>query len=332
MEPLMSRRLSDDRLAGAPAASSLIAAHVPRLRVSLPLETSSPTVLDAAAHLLALEMQNQELRDSLRRLERIRARYFELFESGPVAYFLFDERHHLYDLNLAAGLLLPGERSRLKHRPFFPHLPDGDRSRFHEHLTRVFRDRKLHEVELSLIGSGSRARPFRFVTQPAPADPTEPVLAICAVLEALRSPGPDCGVQTIGDSPWTAVLEPASPGRILLVDDEPGVRAVVARMLESLGLVVEEVSCGKEALESFSRGPLRFRAVVSDLNMPGMDGLRLSLELKRVNPNVGCVVMSGQCDPIFGDSALANAGVVFLQKPFTLAHLEEAFLLVHPSQ
>lgn len=377
----MSSRLSDDFHGGSQPVSSLIASNASRLRVSAP--ASSPALPAAAAvaanttetppnaHLLALEMQNRELRASLRKAEQQRSRYFELFESSPIAYFIFDERHHLHDLNLAAGTLLPGERSKLKHRPFFPHLTDDDRTRFHRHLTEVFHDRTPSSISLKLINGGSKPRTYRFLSQTAPSTPGEPALVVSAVLReseppaAPATPSADStrvgggnatnvsAMETAGGlglsaqkvftskpsserepgvlpASHTALIDGHEAGRILLVDDEAGVRMVIARMLESLGYAVEEASNGTEALARFAQNPTRYRWVVSDMNMPGMNGLFLAHELRRQSSDIRCVIMSGLSELGSDGGMSGDSGIVFLQKPFTLPCLEEALMKTAP--
>ena len=185
----MTRRHSDDLAAGPMAsdAPALIASHAPRLIVSKARSEGSEAhtqeaLLDLRAHSMALEMQNRELRESYRGLERARALYFELFDSAPLPYLLFDERHHLRELNAAAGELLRGDRSRLKHRPFFPHLVDQDRPAFHEHLSEVFRHRTRAEVELLVLDADVTHHRVRLISQIVPGGPGEKALCMSVML------------------------------------------------------------------------------------------------------------------------------------------------------
>lgn len=102
---------------------------------------------------------------------------------------------------------------------------------------------------------------------------------------------------------------------VLVVDDSISVRKVVARHLRSLGHEVEEVSDGLEAL-----GKLRTKGyglVVSDLEMPRMDGFELLAELARLEiaPTVPVIVASTRSDPETRRKVLALGAREFLPKP-----------------
>jgi CheY-like chemotaxis protein len=108
---------------------------------------------------------------------------------------------------------------------------------------------------------------------------------------------------------------------VLVVDDSISVRTVVARYLRALGHEVEEASDGLEAL-----GRLRTRAyglVVSDLEMPRMDGFELLAELGRLEiaPAVPVVVASTLADPETRRKVLALGAREFLPKPIEPAAL-----------
>jgi PAS domain S-box-containing protein len=154
----------------------------------------------ASSHSLALEIQNRELREAQRSLERARTRYFEFFDSSPIAYFVFDERHHLEELNAVGGELLGGGPTKWRHRPFFPLLVEADRQRFHHHLQRVLRERLSEEIELKLVGPDSKVQKIRLLSQYVRPEPGErPVSLSAAVLipDALASthePGPREGL------------------------------------------------------------------------------------------------------------------------------------------
>ena len=102
---------------------------------------------------------------------------------------------------------------------------------------------------------------------------------------------------------------------ILVVDDSISVRRAVVRHLRMLGLEVEEVSDGLEAL-----GKLRkqtYGLVISDLEMPRMDGFELLAELSRlaIAPGVPVLVASARSDPETRRRAMDLGAVEFLAKP-----------------
>jgi CheY-like chemotaxis protein len=79
---------------------------------------------------------------------------------------------------------------------------------------------------------------------------------------------------------------------ILLVDDEEQLRSVLTIVLESEGHVVREAQDGDEALESYSRQPADL--VITDLLMPGKEGIETIMELRQSYPEVKIIAMSGR--------------------------------------
>jgi two-component system, cell cycle response regulator len=83
----------------------------------------------------------------------------------------------------------------------------------------------------------------------------------------------------------------ARAGRILVVDDSRVVRAVLCRALRGGGYEPEEAESGLEALDRLSRG--EHDAVITDLRMPGIDGFGVLEEVKRRDPDVEVIVLTG---------------------------------------
>jgi len=113
-----------------------------------------------------------------------------------------------------------------------------------------------------------------------------------------------------------------APGRVLVVDDEPDVRAVCRRGLGQLGYVVVEASCGAEAIALAHETP--FDLVVLDFKMPGMDGLETFRAVKAQLPDVVGVMITAYAAV---DNAVeaVNLGLsAFVLKPFKLRDLQSA--------
>jgi two-component system cell cycle sensor histidine kinase/response regulator CckA len=113
-------------------------------------------------------------------------------------------------------------------------------------------------------------------------------------------------------------------GTILLVEDEEGLRALNARGLSSRGYTVLEAGNGVEAIEVFeSQGHVDL--VVSDVVMPEMDGPTLLKELRKRNPDVKIIFVSGYAEEAFAKNLPSNEQgkeqYAFLAKPFTLKQL-----------
>ncbi|HWX49039.1 MAG TPA: response regulator [Roseomonas sp.] len=106
-------------------------------------------------------------------------------------------------------------------------------------------------------------------------------------------------------------------GRILVVDDAPQVRAVLAANLRDRGHWVEEAEDGPAALARFD-SPQAFDTVVTDLAMPGMDGLELLRELRGRRPRLPALLVTGYAgdlDAARFAAATAEGPLVLLRKP-----------------
>lgn len=81
--------------------------------------------------------------------------------------------------------------------------------------------------------------------------------------------------------------------RILIVDDYLELPQAMAHTLRDKGHEVETACNGVQGLAKFDRAEVPFDAVVSDWNMPGMNGFRMVTEILKLNPKVKIVMMSG---------------------------------------
>ncbi|MDI6026808.1 response regulator [Corticibacterium sp. UT-5YL-CI-8] len=108
---------------------------------------------------------------------------------------------------------------------------------------------------------------------------------------------------------------------VLLVEDEDAVRMGGMRALTSRGYTVHEASSGVEALEVFEELNGKVDIVVSDVVMPEMDGPTLLGELRKRQPNIKFVFVSGYAEDAFARNLPADAQFGFLPKPFSLKQL-----------
>jgi DNA-binding response OmpR family regulator len=103
-------------------------------------------------------------------------------------------------------------------------------------------------------------------------------------------------------------LRPAR-GRVLLVDDEPSARETLSRLLAADGFEVSVATSGTEAMEMLRRRAPD--ALVTDLHMPGMDGIELLRETRALHPELIVVVVSGEARrPLAVIEAGADAYIV----------------------
>jgi CheY-like chemotaxis protein len=105
--------------------------------------------------------------------------------------------------------------------------------------------------------------------------------------------------------------------RILVVDDDPDVRAYVSHVLVHGGYFVTESSNGKEAIDEQRKHP--FDLIITDIFMPVAEGLSTILKLRREYPDLKIIAISGGGNPNMGDylthAALYGADAT-LAKPF----------------
>jgi two-component system, cell cycle sensor histidine kinase and response regulator CckA len=122
----------------------------------------------------------------------------------------------------------------------------------------------------------------------------------------------------------TAASDLTGQGTILLVEDEEGLRTLNARGLQSRGYTVIQAGNGFEALEELERQGGQVDLVVSDVVMPEMDGPALMKELRKRNPDIKIIFVSGYAEDAFEKSLPDRTQFRFLPKPFTLKQLVTA--------
>jgi cyclic di-GMP phosphodiesterase len=104
--------------------------------------------------------------------------------------------------------------------------------------------------------------------------------------------------------------------RVLIVDDEPAVCAMLKAKLQEEGFECETANSGEGAVEKMSKAP--FDAVVSDLNMKGMNGLELLKEVVRQYRRQAFVMVTGENDVRVGIEAMRQGAADYLVKPVNL--------------
>jgi CheY-like chemotaxis protein len=116
-----------------------------------------------------------------------------------------------------------------------------------------------------------------------------------------------------------------SEQKILVVDDEPSIRTLLRCALSAPGYSVFEADSGKAALTVAAlQGP--FALVVSDVLMPGMDGIQLAEKLAGAGQAQRFLFISGYCDGDCMPERTRNIPVsAFLGKPFSIPDLVRAF-------
>jgi two-component system autoinducer 1 sensor kinase/phosphatase LuxN len=108
--------------------------------------------------------------------------------------------------------------------------------------------------------------------------------------------------------------------QVLVVDDNEAVRDVLSRMLSFLGYDVTLAGNGLEARKLFLTGS--YDLVITDLQMPLMNGWELSRLIKERSPNTPVMVVSGACDERHWEEVDMNCVDAIIPKPFRLKEIE----------
>ena len=179
------------------------------------------------------------------------------------------------------GCGIPREHLERIFEPFFTSKPPGEGTGLG--LSQVYGLVREHGGQVSVESRPGRGTTFRVYLPLAPA--------AAAVQKAGRREVPRGNGQSV-----------------LVVDDEPVVRRIVADLLESLGYRALQASGGMEALQAVRSG--KVDVVVSDLSMPDMDGAELCRALRAEYPAFPVVFLSG-----YGPPDRLPPGVPFVPKP-----------------
>ncbi len=143
--------------------------------------------------------------------------------------------------------------------------------------------------------------------------------------ETSMEPAPAVATESQAGDVVTAVATPAQDlsgsATVLLVEDEDAVRMGGVRVLTSRGYTVHEAGSGVEALEIFEELEGKIDIVVSDVVMPEMDGPTLLGELRKRQPDIKFIFVSGYAEDAFAKNLPADAQFGFLPKPFSLKQL-----------
>jgi two-component system, cell cycle sensor histidine kinase and response regulator CckA len=116
---------------------------------------------------------------------------------------------------------------------------------------------------------------------------------------------------------------PGPEGTILLVEDDDAVRAVARRALSRHGYGVITAEGGEDALRLADEHRQSIRLLLTDIMMPGMNGVEVAAGVSRILPQVQVFYMSGYADQDLIRQGLLKPGTHFLQKPFTPKELAD---------
>ena len=118
--------------------------------------------------------------------------------------------------------------------------------------------------------------------------------------------------------------------KILVIDDEPGIRDLLDTLLSRKGYDVVLADSGQKGLEIFRRAGAD--VIVLDLKMPGMDGVTVVRAIHNLNPTQPIVILTGAGSPETEQQVRALGVTEYVEKEFSLHLLGDALkrLLIHP--
>ncbi|MBW1697042.1 MAG: response regulator [Deltaproteobacteria bacterium] len=114
---------------------------------------------------------------------------------------------------------------------------------------------------------------------------------------------------------------------ILVVDDEEDIRYALEMYLSQLGYKVLKAATGEEAISLFR--VFNPCIVLTDIKMPGMDGIELLQKIKREDPETEVIMITGHGDMTLAINSIRNDAIDFLTKPINDEALEIALKRAH---
>jgi two-component system NtrC family sensor kinase len=181
---------------------------------------------------------------------------------------------------------------------------------------------KAHGGAISVLPRSGGGAIFRVVL-PSLARSERGGLALSSVSETSRT-------ETRPELSLPAPAPDQGRRKVLLVDDEPGIRRSVSRLLRRSGFEVTEVGDGEAALEAL--GAARFDLVISDLRMPGISGEEFYQQIRREHPEMAHRIVFTSGDMLREETQrfLQDSGCPALQKPYDLGELVRVLRSICP--
>jgi DNA-binding NtrC family response regulator len=112
------------------------------------------------------------------------------------------------------------------------------------------------------------------------------------------------------------------PLEALVVDDEAEIRELLVEFLRSKGLPVASACDGRAAVTALQREPSRYNFVITDLALPGVDGLGVLRAAREANPSCQVVIVTGYASLDSAIQAVRLGAYDYLTKPFSLGQID----------
>lgn len=125
---------------------------------------------------------------------------------------------------------------------------------------------------------------------------------------------------------WLTKKAVTIEGNVLVVDDDPGVRDVLAEVISKQGYKAIAVSSGERALEELERR--HYDLIFLDLVMPGMSGVEVLSAIKAKDKKVVVVIVTGYGDDPIAMEAMSQGPLFLIRKPFRAGDVAEVLNVV----
>lgn len=112
--------------------------------------------------------------------------------------------------------------------------------------------------------------------------------------------------------------------KVLVVDDEKGIRTSLKFFLKGEGFDIQTAETGEEALECFDQ--FRPEVVILDINLPGIDGLGVLCEIKKRNPHTIVIMITYRSEVKLAVSAMKLGAYDYFMKPFAITDIKKSLL------
>ncbi len=117
-------------------------------------------------------------------------------------------------------------------------------------------------------------------------------------------------------------LKPHTALDVLIVDDEPEIRELLVESFRDHGFETSTAGDGRAAIAAIERDPSRYRLIITDLQMPGADGLAVLRAAKAANPSCYVVIVTGYASLDSAIQAVRLGAYDYLTKPFSMGQID----------
>jgi CheY-like chemotaxis protein len=133
-------------------------------------------------------------------------------------------------------------------------------------------------------------------------------------------------------APGDVAEQPMDRAIVLIVDDDPDVGIILQQLLRPYAAAydVRSVSDPSDALQSITSGRISF--LITDFNMPGMNGLHIAAAVKRYSPEVPVLLITAYTTSVLEQLARQHLVDYYVTKPFRLSALEQVIAAVLTAQ